>query len=71
MAKPSQGYYFAKREMVEGIDRRIDDFKARMKIAYNDGDVHGHIFAKASVDALENLRNYVRNTMLWDTQKGK
>jgi len=58
--KPSEGYFFAKREIQEAIDRRIDAHKLWLK------DDKCDLRAMVGIQELEDLRSFVRNGMLWN-----
>lgn len=70
LTKASQGYFSAKREMVEAIDRRIEKADEARQKAVLEGAAQDHQIADACVKTLENVRYFVRNVMLWDTSKG-
>jgi prefoldin subunit 5 len=53
MVNPSEGYFLAKRQMVEAIDSRLE--KLNKELEKN----------KDTIQEVESLRNYVRNHMLW------
>lgn len=71
MTKPSDGYFFAKREIVKAIDGRISKLHTQMEeLDKTSENVDLHRSLKSQIRALENIRNFVRNVMLWDTSKG-
>lgn len=68
---PSDGYFLAKREVVEALIHRADKYEREMKEAEASGNVEAHIAAKSKYYATEDFRNFVRNYLLWDTSLGK
>lgn len=59
MVNPSKGYFLAKKEMVEAIDSRI----AKLEKEPNPN--------KEAINELNQMRNYVRNVMLWFKGNGE
>ena len=69
MSLKSDGYFMAKREMVEAIDRRISNLQKQMdSLEQTSENVDKHRCLKTSIDTLENMRYFVRNVMLYDTR---
>jgi hypothetical protein len=71
MTKPSEGYFYAKREAQDAIFRRQEKYEQQMKEAEANGDVHAHIAAKSKIEALEEFRGFIRNVMLWYVGNGE
>ena len=69
MSLKSDGYFMAKREMVEAIDRRISNLQKQMdSLEQTSENVDKHRCLKTSIDTLENMRYFVKNVMLYDTR---
>lgn len=64
--KRSDGYFMAKREMVEAIDRRIQIIDEKRQKAVLEGNHDLFTQTNVSIQTLEEVRNFVRNVMLWD-----
>lgn len=68
------GYFKAKREMVEAIDRRVIFLNEQVKdleasLAF--GNWHRETISsmKSQIHALEGIRDFVRNVMLWKNEE--
>lgn len=59
------GYFLAKRQIVEALDVRIENLYAQIKLSGRDSQFH---LDGAVVLELERLRDYVRNCMLWKNE---
>jgi hypothetical protein len=70
--KPSEGYLKAKRQMVEAMDHRISELGKHIKVLAK-ADTRNNIYWEmhSRMEELESLRDYVRNTMLWNKKDGE
>lgn len=69
LTKPSEGFFLAKRQMVEAIDGRMNILhKERIDLKQDDFERRQEI--DSEMQALEKVRSYIRNVLLWDTSKG-
>jgi hypothetical protein len=72
LKKPSEGYFYAKREVADAIIRRVDAFAGEVEGTKDNPRTEiDRQIAKAKIEALEELRSFIRNVMLWDTDRGK
>jgi hypothetical protein len=70
--KAMDGYFLAKREMVEAIDRRIEIIKTkRDKLSRIADNVTMYVGLDYQIQTLEEVRGFVRNVMLWNTENDK
>lgn len=69
MSARSDGYLKAKREMVANIDARILKLQHQLD-NWGIGPIQGAI-TQGQIEALESLRQYVRNNMLWSRKPGR
>jgi hypothetical protein len=70
--KAIDGYFLAKREMVEAIDRRIEIIKTkRDKLSRIGDNVTMYVGLDYQIQTLEEVRSFVRNVMLWNTENDK
>lgn len=67
----SSGYLLAKRQMQELLDNKVCQLRRLARIARTEGRFTDMSGIMIEVDSLERLRDYVRNTMLWNTKHGK
>jgi hypothetical protein len=64
MKHPSEGYLLAKRQLVEAIDHKLEQLAPyKMHVDYP--------WAFIVSTNLEQLRDYVRNGMLWSKENGE
>lgn len=68
MTKPGDGYFYAKREMQEALERRIIKVQALRDKTSNENHQLLMVY-DAQLSTLEEVRKFVRNVMLWDTRK--
>lgn len=72
LKKPSDGYFYAKREAADGIMRRVAALeKEADSLPQTSENVDKHRCLKSKIQALEEIRSFMRNAMLWDTRRGK
>lgn len=72
LTKPSEGFFLAKRAMVESIDRRLGILhKEYVDLPKNSDTVDRARALSVEMQTLEYTRNYIRNILLWDTSKGQ
>lgn len=69
--KPSEAYLKAKHQMVEAIDFKIKTVLAKQKERKGRGEDQIYLRYLGQVEALQDLRDYVRNVMLWKNEDGK
>lgn len=65
--KPSDAYLLAKRQMLEVIDTRME---VLLKFKETEDFLNG-VAANAAYIQLEELRDYIRNVMLWKKRDGE
>lgn len=71
LTKPSEGYFLAKRQMVEAIDSRMNLLhQEQINLPKDSDSVDRHRAISVELRTLENTRNYIRNVLLWDTSQG-
>lgn len=68
LTKPSEGFLLAKRRMVDSIDHRMGVLFEEQKETIKNSNRWREI--NAELRAMEKMRNYVRNVLLWDTSEG-
>lgn len=68
LTKPSEGFFLAKRRTVDGIDNRMDILFKEQKELPKDSSRWRDI--NSELKAMEKIRDYVRNVLLWDTSEG-
>lgn len=68
LTKPSEGFFLAKRRTVDGIDARMGKLHEEQKSLVKFSDRWHEI--NSELTAMESIRNYVRNGLLWDTSEG-
>jgi hypothetical protein len=62
------GYFMAKSEMQDAIMRRVEGLESKL-LAISSGNTADQRLALSSkIAALEEIRSFVRNSMLWDTR---
>lgn len=73
LTKPSEGYLKAKRQMVEMLDRRIENYQTIISQMTERGfnSIPERAAAFTQISELEKIRDYVRNGMLWNTDEGE
>lgn len=69
--KAADGYFQAKREVVDHLDGRIEVLKTSLEMAKKDGNRNAYNALMVAVNELEITRNYVRNYMLWHNEEIK
>jgi hypothetical protein len=62
----SEGYFYAKREVADALIRRVQAIEEKLESCPENSDE-----LKATAKALEEFRSFVRNFMLWNTERGK
>lgn len=68
LEKPSEGYFLAKREAGLAIMNRVMSIEEQLKDPKTDSKQAKVLIAK--IEALEEVRSFIRNVMLWDTGRG-
>lgn len=72
MSKPSEGYFAAKRQLQDALNHRLSVYDKEMKALPRDADsVELHRALRIRMQEVEQLYQFVRNGMLWDTSKGE
>lgn len=70
-SNPSDGFFIAKRQMQESLDNRLGALIAKKNLLTKESNYTGLTIVLIQIDQLEEIRNYVRNGMLWNTEDGK
>lgn len=65
--KASDGYFIAKRQMLDALDSRIESYKFDLSRA----DYNTSMKIIYQIKELEEIRSYVKNVLLWDTSLGE
>ncbi len=71
LSKPSEGFFMAKKAMVEVIDRRISILQEEQsELPYGLDNDYRHRAIVVEIQTLEYTRNYIRNVLLWFSEYG-
>jgi len=63
------GYFLAKRQMQEALDHRMAEYQDVLnKMEKTADNVDAQKIRRALIEELRELRNYVRNGMLWKNE---
>lgn len=71
LRNPSDGYFLAKREIQEVLEFRLNCLTTDLYQAIISNEEHRELELKSKIKQLEDVLNFVRNVMLWDTSKGE
>lgn len=74
MNKAKDAFFDAKDQIKAALNHRRQKHAVEVQGLVASGasmDVHAHIFAKAKLEAYEEMHNFVRNAVLFDTEKYK
>lgn len=68
---PTEGYMVAKRQMQDALDRRVTFLRSELRKCRKESNYAGFPILMAEINLVEDLRDYVRNGMLWNSEWGK
>jgi len=69
--KPSEGFFIAKRQMMEVLDRSISDLRMKCNQCRKECNYAALPIIMLELDLNMQMREYVRNGMLWNSAHGK
>lgn len=61
-----EGYFLAKHQMQDAIDQRIELLNLDLREHFSKNEQFPQLAFKMIINELKNVRNYVRNFLLWD-----
>lgn len=70
LEKPSEGYFLAKRQVQDSLNGRLEVLTERFNEFKSRRDYANLAIVSVEMEIVNNLRNHLRNSMLWDTEKG-
>jgi hypothetical protein len=71
LKKPSEGYFLASHEVQEKLAGRLDVLNEKLDKLRVESNATGIALVLIEIDIVTKIRDQMRNTLLWDTQRGE